>query len=630
MSETSNPTFTSSLANEPARWVFVRKIGKCLAPYREPLKFFFCAAWLNAVLFAVFLSCFTIFYETNDDPNMQWIASGFYTGHPSEYLIFTNVLIGWLLRFSFCLCPACNWYLLYLLGVHYVSLTTVAFVILRRCSHWLFILLYVGFFLLVEVRNLLNLQFTTTAFLAGTAGSLLLVDSLRPSLPIQWPGAVAGMGLVALMGMIRELVTPFLVLIALPFVFERFGLVGLRRLAAVGLVAVALFLSFHELNHWYYQRDPVWREYVEYNTLRGKIHDTPLKNSLSQVCQAAGWSDNDAWLFNHDYFADPDVFASLPNLRLLVSKLESTGRSFQYSEALSPTNLLLPKLWGLDAGALFDFAVLNAIACLVLAGTHRRRWFATLVSMYFIFVAITFYFRTTSRLPQRVSYCMPLFVHAILLYWATDLPSTPQSSHLVQLFKRLFSLGERGWVLRWAGAAAVPIWIMLYVSGLASWTRCLSYTNGSNYYLKTELAPKIMQLVRASSPPNKSPVIIPVLWDAPLVQSLYFHAVPGEIPLSLLPYSWLPHSPLYIESLERHHLRPYALSLLNRPEVFFLMDGGWIGPLQTFYRQHLALSVSFERVLDTDEMPQSAGCRLHLYRGHALDRGSGLADSSAN
>jgi hypothetical protein len=58
------------------------------------------AAVVNLILFGLFLTCATSVYETNDDLMMQRIASGFHTGHPDEHLVFTNVLIGWALRFS--------------------------------------------------------------------------------------------------------------------------------------------------------------------------------------------------------------------------------------------------------------------------------------------------------------------------------------------------------------------------------------------------------------------------------------------------------------------------------------------------------------------------------------------------
>jgi hypothetical protein len=156
------------------------------------------ASVVNLILFGLFLTCATSVYETNDDLMMQMIASGFHTGHPDEHLVFTDVLIGWALRFLYGAWTGCNWYLIYLLAVHYAVLTAIAFLVVSRRGGWLFTLLYVGFFLIVETRILLYLQFTTTAFLAGTAGLLLLVDGLRPRHPAHWPRVTAGIAFVGL------------------------------------------------------------------------------------------------------------------------------------------------------------------------------------------------------------------------------------------------------------------------------------------------------------------------------------------------------------------------------------------------------------------------------------------------
>src|ERR1035437_8469170 len=194
-----------------------------LAVRREGLKVLGLAVLLNAFLFSLFFAFATPCYETNDDLGMQMIASGFYTGQPSEYLVFTNILIGWPLRTLYGLWPGWNWYFAYLVAVHYAALTAIAFVVLSRRRGWLFALFYGGFFLLAETRILLELQFTTTAFLAGTAAVLLLVHGLQPGRTRRWSLVIAGFAFTALMVMIREAVAPMLVLIALPFLIERFG-----------------------------------------------------------------------------------------------------------------------------------------------------------------------------------------------------------------------------------------------------------------------------------------------------------------------------------------------------------------------------------------------------------------------
>jgi hypothetical protein len=573
-----------------------------------------CAALLNGILVTTFLFCFTPWYETNDDPNMQWIASGFYTGHPSEYLVFTNFLIGWALKGLYTLAPGCNWYLIYILGVHYVALTGIAFVILNRRESPVFVLLYIGFFILVEFRNLLNLQFTTTAFLVGACGLLLLVDGIQPGSPILWGRLIVGVMLITLMGMIRELVAPFLALIALPFLLERFGTRGLRRLSIAGALAVFLFVSLHTFNRWYYERDPAWRDFLVYNKLRGRILDTRLKELLPQAGREIGWTDNDAWLFSHQYFTDHEVFGSTQKIQLLASKLETLAPPFPYSAAFSLNNFLLPRLWGSDSATLLLFGALNSAICLLVAGPNRRRFFLTLVCTYSIFVGLTFYFRITTRLPERVSYNMPLLVNLICLYWATGFHTSPSGilgPALTAISPRVFPMLRRSCFALALFIATVYVWMLL------GWMRALWYTNASAYYLKSEVTPKLAKVIHEAVPSTERPIFIPLFWDSPCVESLFFEWSTKRTPFSLAPYSWLPHSPIYVQVLASHRLPPSVLSLLDRSDVYFVLDESWLLPLQTFYREHHGLRVHLEPFVETDRLPGFTDCRLHLYKAQS-------------
>ena len=116
--------------------------------------------------------------------------------------------------------------------------------------------------------------------------------------------------------LIREPVGPFLAIVACPFVVERFGLRGLRRLLIVGSTCIALGIVVHEANHWYLQRDPAWAEFREYNELRGRIHRTAREAYLMEAAPSVGWTKNDAEMFHNWYFADPEVFGSLSKMRI--------------------------------------------------------------------------------------------------------------------------------------------------------------------------------------------------------------------------------------------------------------------------------------------------------------------------
>src|SRR5579859_5619648 len=189
-------TATCSLRTRPIEATAPREVSE--------VKALWLAVCVNALLFAFALWAVTPCFETNDDLSMQLIASGFYTGHPCEYLVFTNVLLGWPLRLLYEAWPTCNWYLVYLIGSQYAAMTAVAFVVFSRRRHWLFLFLYLGFFLLAEMRLLVSLQFTTTAFLVGASALLLLVSGLRPLEPIRPARIIWGFALAGLMVAIRE------------------------------------------------------------------------------------------------------------------------------------------------------------------------------------------------------------------------------------------------------------------------------------------------------------------------------------------------------------------------------------------------------------------------------------------
>jgi hypothetical protein len=574
------------------------------------------AAVVNLILFSFFLTFVTSVYETNDDLMMQMIASGFYTGHPDEHLVFTSVLIGWTLRFLYEAWAGCNWYLIYLVAVHYVALTAIAFLVVSRRGGWLFALLYLGFFLIVETRILLHLQFTTTAFLAGTAGLLLLVDGFRPGHPAHWPTVIAGLVFMGLMCMIREPVALLLAVIASPFFLERLGLTEWRRLLGAGLLFAFIFLILHGINRWAYQRDPAWAEFSEYNRMRGEIHITPLAKFIPQAAPAVGWSENDGWMFSQFYFSDPDVYAGVPKIRLLLDKLKVLARAGPSSSwEFSANFLFLPFIFLRDASTLMMLAILNAIWCILAAGAFRRRCLVTLLISYGLFVALSFYLLTTARLPERVSYNIPLFINAICLYWATGFHNLPVAITQPDLLNVFLAPHLRAKVLRLAAGVLITIWAALYLFSLSELAQSLWSANASNRNLKN-ISHKILGPVRTLMPDRKKPILIAMPFDSVLEQCIFFYHPADHVPYFLVPYGWITHSPLFSQVLERHRLRPYSLSLVDRQDVFFMMEPRWLEPLRIFYREHYGLDIRFNMVLNTDEMPQFEDCKLHLYQAH--------------
>ena len=386
----------------------------------------------------------------------------------------------------------------------------------------------------------------------------------------------------------------------------------------MGLAFTGIFLGLHGIDRWAYLRDPAWAEFSEYNRMRGEIHRTALEKFIPQAAPTVGWSENDGWMFSQFYFSDADVYAGVPKMRRLLDKLKELARDNPASpRTFSASFLLLPKIFGGDAGTLMNLAILNAIWCVSIAGTFRRRCLVTLLISYGLFVVLSFYLLMSARLPERVSYNIPLFINAICFYWAISFHNPPITITRPGRLSVFLAFLLRPEVLRRAALVLIPVWIALYLVNLSQLVQSLRVANTFNRNLEY-VSHKIFKPMLTVLPAQKKPILVAMPWDSVLEQSLFFHPSAEKVPFFLMPYGWITHSPLFNQILDQHHLRPYSLSLVNRPDVFFLMEERWLEPLRTFYREHYGLNIRFDMVLNTDEMQRFEYCDLHLYQAHIV------------
>jgi hypothetical protein len=140
----------------------------------------FISMFIPVFIVLIFLLFFNTHYVENDDVLMASISSGSYSGKPSEYLVFTNFLIGFFLKGTNQITNTINWYTLYLYFTHTISLSVIFYCLLQKSKDLILTtLLFLTVFALVNVNLLQDLQFTTTSAVAGVAGLSLFFHGQR-------------------------------------------------------------------------------------------------------------------------------------------------------------------------------------------------------------------------------------------------------------------------------------------------------------------------------------------------------------------------------------------------------------------------------------------------------------------
>jgi hypothetical protein len=311
------------------------------------------------------LAFFTPRYETNDDVGMNAIAAGrMFVDRPDEHVIFTNVLIGWALKGLYRAVPNVPWYggCLYVCAA--LSLAAVCFVCLGRGASTLDVCLTGALLLVVGAPFLILMQFTRVAFLATMAGTLLLAGTVRDCRPARqalWglPFLVAGslirFDAFLLAGLVLSPLVVWIVCRA-----RREG--GARGAAVVLAGALALGFAFARFNTWYYERDPAWHGFYEFNALRAAFTDYgrgEYNEQTAPVFSSAGWTRIDVELLKDWCFLDRERY-NTATLKAVLNALATRERAMEprpWSELvqvlLNDPELLA--LWGI--GAIFLIAL---------------------------------------------------------------------------------------------------------------------------------------------------------------------------------------------------------------------------------------------------------------------------------
>jgi hypothetical protein len=524
---------------------------------------------INALLFGAFFGFASPRFETNDDVQMMLIASGANTGHPSEFLFFSNIAIGLILKQLYVLSGAVNWYTLYLYGVHFASMVALLLALQQRCRRGIAIFFFALLFLGFELRLLLLLQFTTTAAVAAVGGTLLLLSFPAPT---RSPRAalLLGVALVLAAAMIRESAA-YLVLFALaPLAVQRVCTAGGSRTAAYLALALVLAGGAVALDRHLYSREPGWQQHRAYNGVRSELHDRMTLDyaQMQRRFDEVGWSQNDQRMFSSWFFAEPAVY-SLEKLETLRDALRGEQGFGSRFRGLGPLAAQLE-------GARSFFAV--ALMIVVVAATHatrRLRWVLLAVCSGAAAFSASAYLALLWRLPERVLLPILLAFSASILFSACRTSAASPPTRAI-----------RGW---WGGLLAALLAALLFHHG--KYHLELDATNRHELRAFEQI---LHHLQADFGGADGRPVF--VVWGAALpYESLSPLSAGRDLArLDTIPLSWTTHSPFYETILDNHGISDIHTALFERDDLYLVVPPGTLGFYARFIEEHYGKSVSFQ------------------------------------
>ena len=259
--------------------------------------------WIVIFLFLAW--ALSIRFESNDDVVMLMISSGAYSGTPDYHLVFINVIYGLLLKLLYFNLTGFEWYTVLFCLLHIISFSLIFWIYSKRITTAFGQLLLLLLLLVLQVRFIVGLQFTTTAAIVACAGLALYFERGKNFKFI-------GLFLFLVASLIRfEAAMLCFGVYAPVMLFPLSGRIrSKRQLLNTGLILSAILVLpvlARVVDAQVYKHNSEWRYYVDYNRVRGALNDNPNFAKLlndNPICSVADIND----LRNlGNFIADPAI-----------------------------------------------------------------------------------------------------------------------------------------------------------------------------------------------------------------------------------------------------------------------------------------------------------------------------------
>ena len=391
----------------------------------------------GALLISLFL--FRPFFEEIDDAQLAMIAEGAF-GFREVHLIYTNIILGYVYRGLYALCPVIRWHSVLQYAFTFIAFTAFTYVVqlvsIKKDRLRSGRLLSLIFLITVSYESYVSLQYSKTATSIAIIGYLLLLYVLKERVINEGKEtdrtetgilAVIAYILVIYAMLLRDssfmlaslLIIPILLYEFILSFKEKKGRVILRYIYTFA-PAVIFLVIFTVVNKRAYDADPSWKAFMEYNDTRMQLldyrYDLMDYNSYRERLGEMDISENDALMYLTWQFGDDSVLTT-GKMQEILNGAPARWTVFTCLKALvahlyEDVLLFDPLLVGL---------MLTVIYLLSVFAKNRDRGGLFLVSAWLIeFSAILVYYEYCGRWSHRIVFAAMLALMIQLIYIAAS------------------------------------------------------------------------------------------------------------------------------------------------------------------------------------------------------------------
>lgn len=376
---------------------------------------------LNLIAFLICLIFYDLKYEVSDDYITDAVLSGaFGTGYDPQ-LLFSNVILGYILVFFYKLIPTVSFYFIMLVALDFISATVVLYLLFKKKTNCLTVVLACIFLIYFSKDLFVLIQFTKTSAVAGIAGGLLVLHGLWEAEKHKLRYIIPG-SLLMFAGVMVRFATIYVFAAFLVLTFISYAVFSVSKAKkengkseakkgfaadlvkrfAVCVLIIGLLFGAEFFGAWIAGLDETHTDFNRFHPIRCSItdHDTPEFEDVEEEYKKLGLDFIDYIMLNSWNFLDRDIYTEE-----LINKVAAVQNNALAAKGKTLTNvvdtLMMRQTLMIPAAA----AVYLFVAFSLLFSKKRFFPLALLISSVALFVVLIFYGRTMYRVEWGVYFC---------------------------------------------------------------------------------------------------------------------------------------------------------------------------------------------------------------------------------